>query len=110
MMLLLIISVILLELIVLVGSVYFILKYFSKINPVSNIVTSDVIRDGIKSAMQEISYKEWKEKPHKKGMAIPTPIYSTAYHDEPVVSDGDLIPYDLSEKDKAMLDMFYNND
>lgn len=28
--------------------------------------------------------------------------------DRPVISDGDLIPFGLSERDKALLDEFYN--
>lgn len=31
-------------------------------------------------------------------------------YDRPVRSDGDLIPFNLSERDKAILDEFYNGD
>jgi uncharacterized protein YneF (UPF0154 family) len=109
-MLLLIMVVILFELIVLVGGVYFTVKYFSKIKFSSNNITSNVVHDGVKSAMQEITYEEQKNKLHKKKMEIPTPIYSTLQHDTPVISDGDLIPYGLTEKEKATLEMFYNSD
>ena len=90
--------------------VYFILKYFSKIKPITsnnNNLTSDAIRDGIKSAVQEIVYEK---SPHEKKTGIPSYIYSTLQHDEPVKSDGDLIPYNLTEKEKTTLKMFYNND
>lgn len=110
MILLLIIAGILFELIVLVVGVYFALKYFYKIKFSSINTTSNVIHDGVKSAMQEISYEERMAKTNKKRMEIPTPIYSTLHHDEPVVSDGDLIPYGLTEKEKATLEMFYNGD
>ena len=109
MMFLLIIAGILLELIIIVVGVYFTLRYFSKIkSSSSNDITSNIIHDGVKSAMQEMSYEERRKKSHKKVMDIPTPIYSTLQHDEPVVSDGDLIPYGLTEKEKATLEMFYN--
>jgi hypothetical protein len=110
MMILLVIAGILLELIVLVVGMYFILRYFSKIKSFDNNITSDMIHDGVKSAMQEISYEEQVKKTNKRRTDIPTPIYSTLQHDEPVVSDGDLIPYGLTEKEKATLEMFYNGD
>lgn len=111
--LLLIIAGILLELIVLVGGIYLVLKYFSKTkSPIisNNNITSEVIRDGVKSAFQEIAYEEEQEKTFEKKMKTPDHIYSTLQHDEPVISDGDLIPYDLTAKEKATLDMFYNKD
>ena len=111
--LLLVIAGILLELIVLVGGIYFILKYFSKINTpvISNSnITSDIIRDGVKSAIQEITYEEEQEKLFEKKMRTPDHIYSTIQHDEPVISDGDLVPYGLTTQEKATLDMFYNKD
>jgi hypothetical protein len=70
---LLIIAGILLELIVLVAGVFLTLKYFRKTSTSSDkievrvsgkSITSDVIRDGVKSALQEMEYEKEQEKIH----------------------------------------------
>jgi hypothetical protein len=116
---LLIIAGILLELIVLVGGVYLGLKYFRKSSITSDkievkvsgkSITSDVIRDGVKSALQEMAYEEKQEKIHDKKMRAPERMYSTSPQDEPVRrSGGNLVPYGLSDSEKAALEMFYDN-
>jgi hypothetical protein len=111
MILLLIIAGILLELIVLLIGAYFFIKYFYKVKSSSDkSITPEIIRDGIRSALQEITYNEEQEKLHEKKMKSPDYIYSTSHHDDPIISDGDLIPYGLTEKERTTLEMFYNKD
>jgi len=114
---LLIVAGILLELIVLVGGIYLTLKYFHKFPTISDKIetgisnkniTSDIIRDGVKSALQEITYEQ--EKIRDRKIKSPEYIYSTTPQDEIVRnSGGELIPFNLSEKDKELLNMFYND-
>lgn len=115
---LLIIAGILLELIVLVGGVYLALKLFRKPPSTDKIevkvsgknITSDVIRDGVKSALQEISYEQEQEKIHERKLRTPEHMYSTSPQDTPVRrSGGNLVPYGLSDSEKAALEMFYDN-
>jgi hypothetical protein len=79
---LLIIAGVLLELIIIIGFVYFFLTHFS-------------------------TKSEYIPKVVKKKYVYPSHIYSTLHRDELVKSDGDLIPYNLTEKDKEILRMFY---
>ena len=116
---LLIIVGILLELIVLVGGVYLTLKYFRKSSITSDKIevkisgkniTSEVIRDGVKSALQEMSFEKEQEKIHNKKMNRPEQVYSSVPQDSPVKrSGGNLVPYGLSEEEKTTLEMFYDN-
>lgn len=116
---LLIVAGILLELIVLVGGVYLTLKYFRKSTTTTDKIevkvsgkniTSDVIRDGVKSALQEVEYEKEQEKIFDKKMRRPERAYSSVPQDEPVKrSGGNLVPYGLSEDEKAALEMFYDN-
>jgi hypothetical protein len=116
---LLIIAGILLELIVLVGGVYLGLKYFQKSSTISDKIevkvsgkniTSDVIRDGVKSALQEMAFEKEQEKIHDKKMNRPENVYSSVPQDSPVKrSGGNLVPYGLSEEEKIALEMFYDN-
>lgn len=116
---LLIVAGILLELIVLVGGVYLTLKYFRK-SPITSDkievkvsgknITSDVIRDGVKSALQEMAFEKEQEKIHDKKMNRPENVYSSVPQDTPVRrSGGNLVPYGLSDDEKAALEMFYDN-
>jgi hypothetical protein len=117
---LLIVAGILLELIILVGAVYLVLKYFNKVkSPNAPIevkvsgksITSEVIRDGVKSAIQEIAYEEEQERIHDKKMKNPDHIISTTQQDEPVrKSGGNLIPYGLTDSERTVLEMFYDRD
>lgn len=47
-------------------------------------------------------------KTHNKRMPTGGIWNGRAAADRPVISDGDLIPFNLSERDKAILDEFYN--
>jgi hypothetical protein len=90
-----------LELIVLAAIVYLILKYFFK---------SKRLSFSSKNTMPEIMviHNNIKEKLHEKNIESPSCVYSTLQQDELVKSDGDLIPYNLTEKEKDTLKMFYN--
>jgi len=115
---LLITAGILLELIVLVGGVCLILKYFKKIPSTPNkievrvtdrAITSEVIRDGVKSAIREITYEDEQEQLFEKKRRAPEQVYSSAsQEEEPIESGGELIPFDLTEREKASLRMFYS--
>ena len=95
MLLLFIISGILLELIVLVGGIYFILRYLSKLK-------LQVTQDKIKITPQDRIIERKTKNPDY--------IYSTSQQDEPVKrSGGNLVPYDLTTEEKTTLEMFYDN-
>jgi hypothetical protein len=101
---LLIIAGILLELIILVIIVYFVLKHFpkSKRLPVFNnnrnvMPEIIVIRDNV------------EKESRKRMVKSPNYVYTTLQQDRPAKSDGDLIPYGLTEKEKETLNMFYSN-
>jgi uncharacterized protein YneF (UPF0154 family) len=118
---LLIIAGILLELIVLVGGVYFTLKYFHKtkspnhpieVKVASRNITSEVIRDGVKSALQEVAYEKEQEKIFEKKRRQPDHVYSTLEKQDELVkhSGGNLVPFNLTESEKELLEMFYGDD
>ena len=120
MVILLIIAGILLELIVLVGGVYLCLKYFRKtpttpdkieVKVTGKSITSEVIRDGVKEAIREISFEDEQERLIAKKNKTPDVVYSSTQQDEPVrKSGGNLIPYGLTESEKIALEMFYGNE
>ena len=106
-----------LELIVLLGGVYLILKYISKIKtPVevklsNSNITSEAIRDGFKDAIKEIEFEKELDREIKLKMRDPETIYSTIPQDKPVtISGGNLIPYGLTEDERTVLEMFYDKD
>ena len=116
---LLIIFGILLELIILVGGVYFSLKYFNKVKSsvpievkVSNKnITSEVIRDGVKAALQEIVYEQEQEKIFEKKRRSPEYVYSSAELKEPIIkSNGELIPFNITDNERETLRQFYSSD
>ena len=116
-MVLIIIFGILLELIVLLGGVYFILKYISKIKtPVevklsNSNITSEAIRDGFKDDIKEIEFEKELDKEVRAKMRGPEVVYSTIPQDKPVtISGGNLIPYGLTEDERTVLEMFYDKD
>lgn len=120
MVILLIIAGILLELIVLVGGVYLCLKYFRKVpatpdkievKVTGRNITSEVIRDGVKEAIREISYEDEQERLIAEKNKIPESVYSSVEHDKPIrKSGGNLIPYGLTESERKALEMFYGNE
>jgi hypothetical protein len=120
MVILLIIAGILLELIVLVGGIYLCLKYFRKVTPTPDKIevkvtgrniTSEVIRDGVKEAIREISFEDEQERIIAEKNKTPESVYSSVEHDTPVrKSGGNLIPYGLTESEREALEMFYGNE
>jgi hypothetical protein len=85
--------VILFEFIVFVGGMYFVLRYFSKLK-------SQITQDKI-DIQEKIIEKKTKNPDH---------IYSTTQRDEPVrKSGGNYVPYGLTESEKTILEMFYDN-
>ena len=108
---------ILLELIVLVGGIYLIFKYFKKISNTPNKIkikiiertTSETIHGGVKSAIREITYEDEQEKLFEKKRKVPEQIYSSiSQKKEHIDSGGELIPFDLTEKERESLKLFYS--
>ena len=115
----LIIAGILLELIVLVGGVYITLRYLKKdpitadkieVKVVGKSITADVIRDGVKNAIREIAQEDEQERLFDKKKKTAEQVYSSMPKDTPVRnSGGNLVPYGLSDSEKAILEMFYKD-
>ncbi len=107
------------ELIFIICGIYLILKFINKfsdkiITPKTEhssdkIIISKMVHDGVKDALQEILYEKEQKEMFEKKMRNPESIYSTIQQDEPVISDGDLIPYNITTKEKDILTMFYND-
>ncbi len=116
MVILLIIAGILLELIVLVGGVYLFFKLFREtvthdkveVNVSGRNITSEVVRDGVKDAIREIAFEDEQQKLIEKKKRVPEKVYSSSDQEElPINSGGELIPFDLTEKEKESLRLFY---
>ena len=111
---------ILLELIILVGGVYLVLKYLSKLkSPSAPIevkisgknITSEVVRDGFKDAIKELEFEKEQEKLIMEKARNPETIFNAAWKDEPVTkSGGNLVPYNLTTSERAVLEMFYGDE
>lgn len=103
-------SVILLELIVLSVIVYFIVKLIKKKDTSSNIETS--VKEGVKSAIKELEIeKEVEEETiqkFKNDQKSAMGVFSSNDTTEEPINTTDLIPANLSERDKELLRMFYN--
>ena len=68
------------------------------------------VRDGVKEAIRDISYEEEQMKLVQKKNRSQEGVYSTTMVDDtPIKSGGELIPFNLSDKDKDLLRMFYNS-
>lgn len=75
-----------------------------------NSINSEIIRDGIKSAIQELAQEkeqdEWFIKKHRQSEQI----YSNVANDVPVKhSGGYLVPFNLTDEEKTILEMFYKD-
>ena len=115
-----IVACILLQFLIIIGSMHFSLKYFKKEHKTADKIevkvsgkniTSEVIRDGFKDAIREIAYEDEQEKLIQKKNREAEQVYSSYPKDEPVrKSDGNLIPYGLTESEKEVLEMFYSKD
>ena len=115
---LLITSGILLELIVLVGGIYLCLKYFRKssvtpdkieVKVTGKNITSEVIRDGVKDAIREITYEDEQERLFEKKRRQPDIIYNSSELKEPIIeSDGELIPFNIGDNEREILRQFYS--
>lgn len=116
----LIIAVILFECIVLLFGIFFVIKYLKKLNKIDDriqikvnnkTIDSNIIRDGVKSAIQELDNERELEKTLRQKFKSPEHIYNSGPFDEIPVkkSGGNLVPYGLNDEDKAILEMFYND-
>ena len=77
----------------------------------NKIITSDVIRDGVKDAIREISYEEDQKLLMEKKRRVPNGIYSnTSQENPPIESGGELIPFDITDGERELLRMFYSKD
>lgn len=107
---LLIIGVILLECIILGVGIYLGRKYFHK--PPVKLKVSESSNINIESTLKEIQIRkelEFKKLKNKKTI-LPEMIYISGLQKERPIkrSDGDLIPYGLSDRDREILEMFYD--
>lgn len=117
---LLILGIVFLESVIIASVVYFIVNYFH-LKPINDkiqvkvdnkIINSDVIRDGVKSAIQEIIYENEQEKILTKKMRRPESFYinNNSSNDRPVKrSGGNLIPFNMTDEEKSVLEMFYSD-
>ena len=72
------------------------------------VITPDTIRDSIKEAVRDIEYEN--ELIVEKKEKSPESIYNRLTADTPVrKSGGNLVPYNLTEKEKEILEMFYGD-
>ena len=114
----LIIFGVLIEPILIIFGVYLIFKKFPKPTKeilqteIKNNITSETIRDGVKSAFQEMKYEEEQKNSYFKKIKRPEYVHSTGSPKEKLLekSGGDLIPFGLNDTDRELLEMFYNND
>jgi len=114
---LLIIGGILLEVIIIGGAIYYIINRLTKEKPEVKVhvteknvsISSAVIRDGVKSALREIQYEDERKKMETTTSRKPSGVYSTNRPQEVTNSGGELIPFNLSDEDKKLLNMFYND-
>lgn len=116
-----IIAVILFEIILIIFGTYFLLKKLRKQENVTdkiqvkvqgNSVSAEVIRDGVKAAMQELACEKEEESLFIKKMKKAEHIYSNVTpNDAPVKhAGGYLVPFNLTDEEKAAVEMFYAND
>lgn len=72
-------------------------------------ITSEIVSDGVKNAIREISYEDEQKKIFEKKKRLPDTIYSRNSDDGDVInSGGELIPANLSMEEKQILEMFYS--
>lgn len=118
---LVIVSVVLFEVILIIfGSAYLLKKFRKKENLADKIqvkvqgnsVKVETIRDGVKAAMQELAYEKEQEALFIKKSKRAEHIYSnTNQSDAPVKhSGGNLVPFNLTDEEKEVMEMFYGND
>ena len=68
------------------------------------------VRDGVKTALQEYNYEEEQTRIMEKKLRPPGNVYDSSTVPEPEIkSKGELIPFGLSDKEKEILRMFYND-
>lgn len=114
---LLIIGGVLLEVLLLAVVVHYILKRISAIKQpppevkvVGRPITSEVVRDGVKDAIREISIEEEQRRSFEKKRRLPESVHHTGQQENRVPrSGGNLIPYGLTDQEKELLDMFYED-
>lgn len=93
---------VILQSLILIGGAWFLLNKFYK----QSITTTNVI---INEPIQPI--KSIIKGKYKNNEKFPETIYSSNQKDNIVrKSDGDLIPFNLSDREKDLLNMFYSND
>jgi hypothetical protein len=71
----------------------------------------DSVKGGVKSAIKELEQEKEEEELLMKSIVGENQgmgVFSTNTDDEPINTKGDLIPTNLSDRDKEILRMFYN--
>jgi hypothetical protein len=101
-------------LVISVGIVAILILYIIKLinKNTKNIGLEKSIREGIKSAIEEIEYKKEREtefSKESKRVNRNLGVYISTNDSGPVESDGDLIPFNATEEEKEILRMFYHN-
>lgn len=103
-------SVILLELIVIFAIVYFIIKLIRKKETSSNLEIS--VKEGVKSALKELEIKKKTEEEiiqkFKNDQNSMIGVFSSKDTTEEPINTKELIPFGLSDSEKEVLRMFYN--
>jgi hypothetical protein len=115
---LIVILIVALEPIILLLGVWFLLKkYYKPTQPSIKVdvsgrnVTPETIRDGVKSAFQEMEQEKEYQKERKNKIKFSERVYSSTESGVTVNNTGgDLVPFNLSDNDKELLNMFYNAD
>jgi 5'-deoxynucleotidase YfbR-like HD superfamily hydrolase len=99
----------LLELIILSFIVYFIVRLLKKSTPVSTPDIETSVKEGVKSAIKELEEEKSQEEEFLKKLDKPAMgVFSTTNREEEPINTKDLIPVNLSEGEKELLRMFYN--
>lgn len=103
--------IILLELIVLASVVFLTIKLLKKPIPSPNADIETSVREGVKSAVKELELEKTQEEEFLKKLDQNKPamgVFSTTNIEEEPINTKELIPVNLSEGDREILRMFYN--
>ena len=71
----------------------------------------DSVKDGVKSAIKELEYEKEEEELLLRSIGRQNQglgVFNSVREEEPINTHGDLIPAGLSDSEKEILRMFYN--
>lgn len=108
------IIIVLLELIIALGFFCYAIKLLINYKKNCNLKPVNIeknVHDGIKSALKEIEEEKIQEEELMKSLdnvQSPDSVFSSIPDEEPIRTGGLLIPANLSDSEKEILRMFYN--